>query len=125
MKKKILVLYGGIGDTIMAIEGIANLDIDLIYANKSAYDVLKFLEVDIPIKLFPLPINYQFYTKILYLYYVANLWYKLLNEKPSATFFVSFSPIWIYLPFINSISFNNRHKFMPRINSIQEIIKKI
>ena len=66
--KNIVVLYGGIGDTIMAYECLINFHVDKIYANKMAAKTLKALDCEIPIKIFPLKIGPRVIDKFKYLY---------------------------------------------------------
>ena len=65
--KTLLVLYGGIGDTIMIYENFSIKKPDLIYANALAYKTLSALGCDVPIKKFTLNVSPKPWKKIYYL----------------------------------------------------------
>ena len=79
LMKNIVVLYGGIGDTIMAYECLINFHVDKIYANKMVANTSIALDCEIPIKIFPLTIGPRFIDKLKYLYSLIVLFFNLVR----------------------------------------------
>ena len=96
--QNILLLYGGIGDTIMIYEILSFKKPDLIYANELAYKTLIALNCNIPLKRFKLRLSPKPLKKVLYLFHLIRLYISLLLEKKSNIIVPSFSKFWLYLP---------------------------
>lgn len=119
---KILVLYGGIGDTIMAIEAIKVNPPDLIFANKLAYEVLRVLDIRIQIKYFELEICDSILGRLKYPLNILLLWVRLMRESPTKTIFLSFNSLWMFLPFIHGCGFKANDLNKPRIEAIKRLL---
>ena len=71
--QNILLLYGGIGDTIMVYEILSFKKPDLIYANELAYKTLIALNCNIPLKRFKLRLSPKPLKKVLYLFHLQKI----------------------------------------------------
>ena len=122
--KNIVIIYGGIGDTIMAYECLINFHVDKIYANKIVANTLIALECKIPIKIFPLTIGPRFIDKFKYLYSLIVLFFNLIREGKCRIAIPSFSTFWKFFPFLNISILEKKHKRISRNKAINFLFQK-
>lgn len=119
-----MILYGGIGDTIIAYEGIAKADVNIIYANNIAKSTLLELKCTIPIYHFNLVVGSSIFTKIKNVISVILLLSKFLYGAPCKIYVPSFSKIWKIFPFVKIYSFDESDKCISRHTAILRLLEK-
>jgi len=123
-KKTILLLYGGIGDTIMAYEQFKNLDIKLILATNSAKEVLLALDCNKPINNIVLSIGASGLYKYRNVYEMIKIYfYLLVRHRGDKIVALSFMKLWSALPFLNINHFPNSYKDLPRSEAIRRVLQ--
>ena len=122
---KIILMFGGIGDSIMAYEQLQHAEnIEAILATDSVRLVLQTVDCSIPIKKISLSVNPSKLSKLKNLYQISiiysQLFFKYRNKK---IIVFSFMRIWSLLPFLQINHFPKKYKHLPRSNAIKNLLK--